>query len=483
MGDMLGLASMRETSSQGSPSSAPDKTAPASQGPSVPEFVAITPPFSLQTSQLPSREGLTGPLSLGATQGSFSQPVSLETVELARHSAFLGGTGSGKTTLALNILEQLLLQGIPVILVDRKGDLATYASEKSWEERLDSPVLLERRKLLRDRVDVALYTPGRADGRPLAIPIVPRGLEALPEEEREQEVQQAADAIAEMLEYKGGNMDKAARALLGQALRLLVVRPLGKEPTLEMVQQFVESQDASLLQEAGGLPSKVFSKLAQDLEVLRLTLRSLLASGGERLDMEELLGRGASHVPGRTRLSIISTKFLGENSRVLFWISQLLLETNRWASQHPSSQLQAALLFDEADLYLPATSRPATKQPMENLLRRARSAGVGVMLATQSPGDLDYKCRENVRTWFVGSVKEEVALKKLKPMFSEARVDAGARLPGQKMGQFHVLREGQVHQLRAERSVVRTEQLPEDEIIRLARGTLERSKGTPLKAG
>ncbi|ADO75789.1 helicase HerA-like domain-containing protein [Stigmatella aurantiaca] len=427
--------------------------------------------------QAPVNTVLTGPLTLGSSPGILSQSVPLEMSELTRHSAFLGGTGSGKTTLALNILEQLLLQGIPVLLVDRKGDLATYASEKAWEEPLDSQLLSERRRLLRERVDVALYTPGRSDGRPLAIPIVPRGLEALPEEERDQGVQQAADAIAGMLEYKTTSADNAARALLAQALRLLVQRPISKELTLETVQQFVAAQDAALLQETGGLPPKTFTKLAQDLEVLRLTIRPLLASGGERLDMDELLGRGASAIPGRTRLSIISTKFLGANSRVLFWVSQLLLETNRWASQHPSSRLQAALLFDEADLYLPAVSKPATKQPMENLLRRARSAGVGVMLATQSPGDLDYKCRENVRTWFVGSVREDVALRRLKPMFSEARVDASVKLPPQKTGQFHVLREGQVQQLRAERSVMRTEQLSEDEIIQLARGTLERRKG------
>jgi energy-coupling factor transporter ATP-binding protein EcfA2 len=421
------------------------------------------------------KEVLTGPLRLGASEGLFNQTVSIDPSELTRHSAFLGGTGSGKTTLALNVLEQLLLRGVPVILIDRKGDLAAYARESSWQEKLEDPSLIERRRLLRERVEVALYTPGRSDGRPLAIPVVPRGLETLPAEEREQGVQQAADAIAGMLDYRTSPNDRAARALLAQALRLLVQRPLGKDLTLELVQQFVADQDAALLQETGGLPPRTFSKLATDLQVLRLNIRSLLETGGERLDLEELLGRGAAGTPGKTRLSIISTKFLGDNSRILFWVSQLLLETNRWASQHPASQLQAALLFDEADMYLPATSKPATKQPMEDLLKRARSAGVGVMLATQSPGDLDYKCRENVRTWCVGRIKEDNALRRVRPMFAEARVDADAKLPAQKQGQFHVLRDGQVQQLKADRSVMRTEQLPEDEILRLARQTREKT--------
>ncbi|NTX15092.1 DUF853 family protein [Myxococcus sp. CA056] len=419
------------------------------------------------------REVLTGPLGIGASEGLLTQPISIDPSELTRHSAFLGGSGSGKTTLALNILEQLLLRGIPVILVDRKGDLATYARPESWNEPLEDAVLQERRRLLRERVDVALYTPGRSDGRPLAIPIVPHGMETLPAEEREQGVQQAADAIAGMLDYRTSPNDKAAKALLAQALRLLLGQSFGKEVTLELIQQFVTSQDPALLEATDGIPQKTFAKLAQDLSVLRINLRSLLTSGGERLDLDELLGRGVHGIPGRTRLSIISTKFLGDNPRVLFWVSQLLLETHRWASQHPSPQLQAVLLFDEADLYLPATSKPATKEPMESLLKRARSAGVGIMLATQSPGDLDYKCRENVRTWCVGRVKEDNAIRKVKPMFTEARVDAEARLPGQKPGQFHVLREGKVQQLKADRSVMRTDQLSEDEILRFARQSRE----------
>jgi energy-coupling factor transporter ATP-binding protein EcfA2 len=415
-----------------------------------------------------------GPVQLGTAEGLFAEPVTLSREELTRHSAFLGGSGSGKTTLALNVVEQLLLQGIPTLLVDRKGDLASYAREASWEVPLKDPVLAERRRLLRERVEVALYTPGRSDGRPLAIPVVPRGLESLLPEERDQCVQQAADALAGMLDYKNNPRDRAARTVLAQALRLLVERPPAPELTLDMVKHLVESQDPALLQDLGGLDPKVFPKLVQDLTVLSLNMRTLLASSGERLDVEELLGRGPAAVPGRTRLSIISTKFLGDTPRVLFWVAQLLLETNRWASQHPASQLQAVLLFDEADLYLPAVGVPATKQPMENLLKRARSAGVGVMLATQSPGDFDYKCRENVRNWFVGRIRETTALNKLKPMFSDARVDAAAKLPAQKTGQFHVQRDGQVQQLKADRSVLLTEQLSEEEILQLARQTLER---------
>lgn len=420
-------------------------------------------------------EGPKGQMRVGVSESAFANThsVYIQPDELKQHSAFLGGPGSGKTTLALNLVEQLVIQGIPAILVDRKGDLAAYARDESWDEALDDPMMVERRKLLRERADIALYTPGRSDGRPLSIPVVPRGLDKLSPEERDQILQQTADALSTMLEYKSGQKDKAAKALLALALRLLVQRPSGKEITLDLVQRFVAAQDMSLVQEAHGLDDRVFTKLSQDLATLRLNAQALLSNNGEKLDMNELLGLGASKVPGKTRLTIISTKFLGGLQSSLFWVSQLLVEANRWASQHPSPKLQAVLLFDEADIYLPAQSIPATKQPMENLLRRARSAGVGVMLATQSPGDLDYKCRDNVRAWFAGRVKEEVALKKLKPMFSEARVDPAVRLPPQKTGQFHVLREGQVEQIKADRNIIKTEQLSEEEILQLAHRSSE----------
>ena len=108
---------------------------------------------------------------------------------------------------------------------------------------------------------------------------------------------------------------------------------------------------------------------------------------------------------------------------------------------------------------------------MEDLLKRARSAGLGLLLATQSPGDFDYKCRDNIRAWFVGRVKEPTALAKMKPMLSDCRVDVAARLPTQETGEFHLIRDGNVTSLRAAPSIMLTEQLPEQEILELARRT------------
>ena len=169
------------------------------------------------------------------------------------------------------------------------------------------------------------------------------------------------------------------------------------------------------------------------------------------------------------RLSVISTRFLGDAAKVDFWVSQLLVAISRWCAKSPRPRLQAVFLFDEADLYLPAgMKQPATKAPMEDLLKRACSAGVGVFLATQSPGDFDYKCKENVRTWLIGRVKETRAIDKLKPMLAAAKGNVIDKLGGQSTGEFYLVRESSVTPVRSDESFMRTEQMPESEIAELA---------------
>jgi DNA helicase HerA-like ATPase len=168
-------------------------------------------------------------------------------------------------------------------------------------------------------------------------------------------------------------------------------------------------------------------------------------------------------------MSVISTRFLGDAAKVDFWVSQFLIAVSRWCAKSPQPRLQAVFLFDEADLYLPAVRQPATKAPMEDLLKRARSAGVGIFLATQSPGDFDYKCKENVRTWLVGRVKESRAIEKMKPMLAAAKVNVADKLPGQSPGEFYLIRESNVAAVRSDASLMRTEQLAEAEIAKIAR--------------
>jgi DNA helicase HerA-like ATPase len=172
-------------------------------------------------------------------------------------------------------------------------------------------------------------------------------------------------------------------------------------------------------------------------------------------------------------LSVISTKFLGDALNADFFVTQLLMELMRHISKNPADRLQGAVVFDEADLYLPAVRKPASKGPMEDLLKRGRSGGLSVFLATQSPGDLDYRCKENVLSWYLGDISQDTALNKIKAMLPAKIKDLTQRLPGQAAGRFHLLKGSQATRIRSLRSAIELKQLPEDRILALAAGVPE----------
>ncbi len=410
-------------------------------------------------------------VNLGQVRSQLPAPVTFELGEFVQHAAFIGGTGSGKTTAALNLIEQLLALGVPAVLLDRKGDLCRYADPAAWKRPLIDHVRVAARRALWNKLDVSVFTPGEPAGRPLALPVVPPGFDQLLEADRERFAQYAAAALGSMVGFKTSDTDKAQRAILAKAIETLGGVP-GAAITVRALRDVIDQQDAALLNAiGGGYPGKFFTNLGQRLLTFELNNKQLL-SGCQPLDVDALLGTGPHARPGRVRLSIVSTRFLGDPATVDFWVSQLLVAVSRWCAKSPQPRLQAVFLFDEADQYLPATRQPATKAPMEDLLKRARSAGVGVFLATQSPGDFDYKCRENVRTWLIGRVKEDRAIDKLKPMLAAAKGDVTDKLASQATGDFYLVRESSVAAVRSDESLIRTEQLSEDRIIALARGHL-----------
>lgn len=403
-------------------------------------------------------------LRLGHTRSRSAQPVVIPTATVVQHAAFLGGSGSGKTTLALNLVEQLLLRGISALLVDRKGDLCSYARPDAWQPDLNDPARHALRDRLRDQIDVAVYTPGEAQGRPLGISVAPPDLGRLGSNDRSKIANQAAAALGGMMNYKATGADRYRSTILAQAIDVL--SQYEDTISLDALVDFIDRQDPVLLSAIGRLDTKYFKSLVQDLETLRLNNGELFSTDGEVLDAASLLRSG-----DKPRLSIISTAFLGDNNNILFWIAQLLLEIARYGAKHPSAALQAVVMLDEADLYLPAQSKPATKEPLEGLLKRARSAGIGLLLSTQSPGDLDYKGRDQISSWFVGKVKETTAINKLKPMLSEAKYDVSGELANQSAGEFYMLKAGEVTALKASMSLIRAEQVPVDEILNLARAS------------
>ena len=401
---------------------------------------------------------------MGARGGLSPGPISFDLGWATRHLAVLGGTGSGKTTLAMTVIEGLLLRGVPAILVDRKGDLARYADSVAVAA-LAGPLGAR----FREQVEVALFTPGQSEGRPLALSVLPARAAGLSSQELAAQVAEAAGALATMLGYGESRTDSARRAALTSAVQVLLELDSGP-PTLERLLDLMDSQDPALLEALGYLEPRNLQVLVQDLDSFRKLNARLLAAGAEPLNAERLLGLGA-HRPaaGKTRLCVISTKFLGSNEVVQFWVAQLMMELARFASAHPSRELQAIIMLDEADLYLPAVGKPASKQPVENALRRFRSGGLGLVLATQSPGDFDYRCRENIGTWLVGKVGQPRALEKLRAVFGDAGASHLEQLGQQVTGEFRIVNPDLLTKFQAHRNLLPTEQMSDAEILAAAR--------------
>lgn len=411
---------------------------------------------------------------IGCQLDSAATPIALSKSIFRRHAAMLGGSGSGKTTLAISVIEQLLLRGVPAILIDRKGDLCSYANPDVW--RPVEGETAERRGLreeLGSSIDVAVYTPGRTSGRPIGITLLPTGIAELPEHEQQQLANVSAAALGDMLHLKKSATHQRQGGVLAVALKLLGSQSLSAVTLADLI-YMLENDDAELIELTQRMdPSgKLRRDLIGQLDSLRHRNWALFEGGGEQLRMESLLGLGKYARPGRTRLSVVYTGFLGDNENILFWVSQFLSEALRFSQRNPNEELQAVIMFDEADLYIPANAKPATSEPLQSLLKRARSAGLGMLLATQSPGDLDYKSRDQITSWFIGRVREDTALKKLKAAFgTESGLDPARVLPNQTVGEFHLIQEAVVHPMKAKRALINAEQVPFDKIEQLARET------------
>jgi Type IV secretion-system coupling protein DNA-binding domain len=458
-------ASVTEALSTGAPGAKPAASRGVGRGtpPAGTPKKAATAAAAAATTA-PSADASPSLLRIGTSTSFQAEPRTIELDSLFRHTAIFGGPESGKTTLALSLIEQALERDVAAVLVDRKGDLAGYAKPDWWQHTANP----ERARRLAERIDVRLFTPGAHRGRPLSLAVVP-ALAQVPEAERERMVQHAAQALAAMMRLGDSTAGAARRTILTQAIAVLAGRKTAGG--LAELIALVEDRDDELVARVQRYDERMFKRLVQDLESLRGD-EVLFGPAVETLTAEALVGRTPG---GKLPLAIASTYFLGEVERVQAWVAYLIACLSRHAAKAPAgAEPRTLLLIEDADLFMPAGAvKSPSKEPLQDLLKRGPAAGVGVVLASQSPADFDYRSRDLIHTWFLGRVADRRSLDKVKQLF-ESRPAVRGKLGTLEAGRFVILQGDSVTDLQRAPPLLRTEQLPEAELMSLAARTRPR---------
>ena len=387
--------------------------------------------------------------------------------DLTTHALCVGMTGSGKTGLCVSLLEEAGIDGIPAIVVDPKGDIGNllltfpqlqpedfrpwidqseaarqgqspdeYAEVTAtrWRQGLadwdQDGARIER---FRSAVDLAIYTPGSSAGLPLTVlrsfvapsPTIIEDVDAFRD--------RVASAAAGLLALLGIDIDPVrsrefilVSSLLDQAWRQ------GRDLDIASLIQEIQTPP---VEKIGVMDVNTFYP-KKDRMALSMALNSLLASPsfagwleGEPLDIKRLL-----YTPqGKPRISILSISHLSDAER-MFFVTILLNELLAWVRSQPGTpSLRALFYMDEVFGYFPPVANPPSKTPMLTLLKQARAFGVGMVLATQNPVDLDYKGLSNCGTWFLGRLQTERDKARVLDGLEGASSQAGAQFDRREM--------------------------------------------------
>lgn len=376
-----------------------------------------------------------------ATNNLTDDVVLYDSKDLTTHAVIIGMTGSGKTGLGISMIEEAAMDHIPVIAIDPKGDLgnlmltfpALAATDfRPWinpRQAVDSGQTAdefakaqaslwkkglakwgqdgERIAKLRQNVDMAIYTPGSNAGLPVSVlqSFAAPGAALLNDTDMYRDrVQATATGILTLLRVDADPVTSREHILISR----LLDHAWQDDRDLSVASLIGEIQDPPLTR-IGVMDIDSFYP-AKERFALAMRLNNLLAApgfeswmDGDPLNAGNLLYTDA----GKPRISIMSIAHLDDAER-MFFVSMLLNELIAWMRAQPgTSSLRAILYMDEIFGYMPPVANPPSKKLFLTLLKQARAYGVGLILATQNPVDLDYRGLSNTGTWCIGRLQTE----------------------------------------------------------------------------
>ena len=373
------------------------------------------------------------------TRAPSDVPFLYKNKNLTTHGVIIGMTGSGKTGLGIGLIEEAIMDNVPSIVIDPKGDMGNLlltfpeskpedfapwvdpaeaarkemsvdefaaATAQNWKEGLASWGQGSKRiESLRSKTTMTIYTPGSSAGMPVSVLsgfMAPDESVLSDTDTLNSLVNATTTSLLALVDIKGDPLQSKEHILLGSLL----------------LHFWKKSEDLSMEALIGQIVNPPFTKVGvfsldtfypqNDRMKLAMTLNNILASPtfsswteGEPLDIQRIL----YGEDGSPRTAIFSIAHLSDTER-MFFVTMLLNQLIGWMRrQQGSSSLKALLYMDEIFGYFPPIANPPSKKPMMLLLKQARAFGVGVVLSTQNPVDLDYKGLSNIGTWFVGRLQ------------------------------------------------------------------------------
>ena len=366
-------------------------------------------------------------------------PVLYDSKDLVTHGVCVGMTGSGKTGLCIALLEEAAIDSIPALVIDPKGDMAnllltfpelTAAEFLPWINPDDAARANQppdqfaagqadlwknglqqwgqdgaRIQKLRQSADFTVYTPGSASGAPVSIlnsfacpaPAVLEDREATADL-----ITSATTGLLGLIGIAGDPVSSREHILISN-----IIQHNWKQGQDVDIASLIRSIQTPPFDRVGAFLTDSFFPPKERFE-LALKLNNLLAAPGfgawlegEPLDVARFLHTA----DGKPRISIFSVAHLSDPER-MFFVTLLLNQVVAWMRTQPgTTSLRALVYMDEVAGYLPPVADPPSKRPLMLLFKQARAFGVGVLLATQNPVDLDYKALSNAGTWFIGRLQ------------------------------------------------------------------------------
>ncbi len=370
-----------------------------------------------------------------------SEAINYDSRDLTTHAVCVGMTGSGKTGLCVGLLEEAAIDKVPAIIIDPKGDMTNlllqfenleaadfekwinaddagrkgmsvqeYAAAMAvkWKNGLaDWGQDTNRIKALKNAVDYTVYTPGSDAGFPINI----MGSFAAPGIDFDSDAEMLRERIQGTVAALLGMINSKAdpvRSPEGILLATLFEHHWRKQEDLDLA-SLIRGIQKPPFQQLGVFDVDTFFP-EKDRFQLAMDFNSLIASPqfknwlkGDPLDIDKIYFTPE----GKPRHSIFYIAHLSDSER-MFFVTLLLNSLISWMRrQSGTTSLRSLLYFDEIFGYFPPTAQPPSKKPLLTILKQARAFGVGAVLVTQNPVDIDYKGLSNAGTWFIGKLQTE----------------------------------------------------------------------------